>query len=284
MPVSEGERASMNDVAVSLSGNALAGASAEDVLRWAIERIGQGLVLVTSFQAEGMVLLDMAWRIDPSIRVLTIDTGRLPDETYALMDEVRERYGIAIEVIYPDAQELEPFVRAEGVNAFYRAVELRRRCCAIRKVAPLKRALAGADAWISGQRREHAETRRAIGTVERDAAHGGIVKLNPLADWTTAQVWDYIEAHDVPRNALYAQGYTSIGCAPCTRATAPGEDPRAGRWWWEADAAKECGIHLPQPQNGVSLWTVNGGPPHMNLAPTVADEYPRPSTTGATTR
>jgi thioredoxin-dependent adenylylsulfate APS reductase len=230
-------------------------ASPDEVLRWAIERFGQRLVLVTSFQAEGMVLLDMAWRIDPAIRVLTIDTGRLPEETYALMDEVRERYGIPIEIVLPDTQELEAFVRAEGVNAFYRAVELRRRCCAIRKVAPLKRALVGAEAWISGQRREHAETRRAIGKVEHDPAHGGIVKLNPLADWTTDQVWRSLDEHDVPRNQLYARGYTSIGCAPCTRATVEGEDPRAGRWWWELDAAKECGIHLPQLAKGAASWS-----------------------------
>lgn len=227
-------------------------ATAEEVLRWAIERFGKGLVLVTSFQAEGMVLLDMAWRLDPTIRVLTIDTGRLPEETYALMDEVRARYDIPIEIFLPDTYELEAFVRTEGVNAFYRDVELRRRCCAIRKVAPLNRALASADAWISGQRREHAETRRSIGMVEHDAAHGGIVKLNPLADWTTAQVWEYLDVHGVPRNRLYARGYTSIGCAPCTRATVPGEDPRAGRWWWELDAAKECGIHLPTPANGAA--------------------------------
>lgn len=219
--------------------------SVEDLLRWAIERYGQKLVLVTSFQAEGMVLLDMAWRIDSAIRILTIDTGRLPDETYVLIDEVRERYGVSIEVVLPDTRELETFVRAEGVNAFYRDIELRRRCCAIRKVAPLKRALTGVEAWISGQRREHSTSRRAIDKVERDALHGGIVKLNPLADWTTAQVWEYLAAHDVPYNSLYDRDYTSIGCAPCTRATAPGEDPRAGRWWWEVDEAKECGIHLP---------------------------------------
>jgi thioredoxin-dependent adenylylsulfate APS reductase len=220
-------------------------AGVEELLRWSTERFGRKLILVTSFQAEGMALLDMAWRIDPTIRILTIDTGRLPDETYALIDTVRERYGVSIEVVLPDTRELEAFVRSEGVNAFYRDVELRRQCCAIRKVAPLKRALAGAEAWISGQRREHAASRRSIGKVEHDESHGGIVKLNPLADWTTSQVWEYLAAHDVPHNTLYDRGYTSIGCAPCTRATAAGEDPRAGRWWWELDEAKECGIHLP---------------------------------------
>ena len=163
---------------------------------------------------------------------------------------MRARYGIAIHVVYPDASELEAFTRAEGVNPFYRDVELRRRCCAIRKVAPLKRALAGADAWISGQRREHAETRRGIGVVERDLAHGGIVKLNPLADWTHDDVWAYAREYDVPSHPLYERGFTSIGCIPCTRPIEPGEDSRAGRWWWETNAPKECGMHCPIESGG----------------------------------
>jgi thioredoxin-dependent adenylylsulfate APS reductase len=214
-----------------------------DLLRWAIWRYGDRLALATSFQADGMAILDMAWRIDPNIRVITVDSGRLPQETYDLIEEVRERYGIQIEVFHPAAADLEPFVGENGPNPFYRSLELRVRCCEIRKVAPLSRALAGFDAWISGQRRDHVSTRRTIRKIERDASHGGIVKLNPLADWSDDQVWSYLRDHDVPHNALYDRGYTSIGCAPCTRATKPGEDPRAGRWWWEAEQTKECGIH-----------------------------------------
>jgi len=219
--------------------------SPQDLLRWAIGCYGRELAIATSFQAEGMVLLDMAWRIDPRIRVITVDSGRLHQETYDLIDQVRERYGIPIEVYSPEAAELQSFVGEHGPNSFYRSLELRVRCCEIRKVSPLTRALSGFDAWISGQRREHLTTRRGIRVVERDRAHGrkGIVKLNPLANWSEVQVWEYLRAHDVPHNALYDRGFTSIGCAPCTRAARPGDDPRAGRWWWEAEATKECGIH-----------------------------------------
>jgi thioredoxin-dependent adenylylsulfate APS reductase len=215
----------------------------QDVLRWAIERFGPRLAIVTSFQADGMVILDLARRIDPQIRVVTVDSGRLPQETYDLIERVRERYQIPIEVVYPEAPALEGFVGSYGPNPFYRSQALRLRCCEIRKVAPLARALSGLDAWVSGQRRDHWATRRTVRKVELDLKHGGLVKLNPLADWTEEQTWAYIRAHDVPHNALYDQGYTSIGCAPCTRPTAAGEDPRAGRWWWEEDGPKECGIH-----------------------------------------
>jgi thioredoxin-dependent adenylylsulfate APS reductase len=219
--------------------------SPQDLLRWAIGCYGRELAIATSFQAEGMVLLDMAWRIDPGIRVITVDSGRLHQETHDLIDQVRERYQIPIEVYSPEAAELESFVGEHGPNPFYRSLELRVRCCEIRKVSPLTRALSGFDAWVSGQRRDHMTTRRSIRVVERDRAHGrkGIVKLNPLASWSEDQVWEYLRAHDVPHNALYDRGFTSIGCAPCTRATRPGDDPRAGRWWWEAEATKECGIH-----------------------------------------
>jgi thioredoxin-dependent adenylylsulfate APS reductase len=215
----------------------------EDLLRWAIGRFGTRLALATSLQADGMVVLDLARRIDPAIRVITVDSGRLRQETYDLIDRVRDFYGIAIEVHAPEAADLTAFVGEHGANPFYRSLELRVRCCEIRKVAPLTRALVGTDAWITGQRRDHARTRRAIRKVELDAAHGGIVKLNPLADWTDDRVWSYLRANGVPYNALYDQGYTSIGCAPCTRPTEPGEDPRAGRWWWEGAAPKECDMH-----------------------------------------
>jgi thioredoxin-dependent adenylylsulfate APS reductase len=217
--------------------------SPQHLLRWATERFGSRLAISTSFQNDGMVLLDMAWRIDPDIRVVTVDSGRLHQETYDLMEQVRERYGIQIEVFYPDATALQTFVRDNGINPFYRSTSLRRSCCDIRKVEPLKRALADSDAWISGQRRDQSATRKSVRKVEIDRTCDDKLKLNPLADWSENEVWDYIRANDVPYNALYDKGYTSIGCAPCTRPTEPGEDPRAGRWWWEQDTPKECGIH-----------------------------------------
>lgn len=215
----------------------------EALLGWALERFGARIALCTSFQAEGMVLLDMAWRIEPKVRVFTIDTGRLHQETYDLIDAVRTRYGIAIEAYTPDADETEAMTRAHGVNLFRRGVPLRLLCCQVRKVRPLQRVLNGLDAWITGLRRETWASRADIRKIELDHDHGGIAKLSPLADWTHDEVWDYLRAHDVPSHALYDQGYTSIGCAPCTRRTAPGEDPRAGRWWWETNAPKECGMH-----------------------------------------
>ena len=215
----------------------------EALLAWAFERFGSRIALCTSFQAEGMVLLDMAWRVDPKVRVFTIDTGRLHQETYDLMDTVREKYGIAVEAYTPNADETEAMTRTHGVNLFYRSVPLRLTCCQVRKVRPLQRVLDGLDAWITGLRRETWASRADIRKIELDHDHGGIAKLSPLADWTHEEVWDYLRAKDVPYHALYDQGYTSIGCAPCTRKTAPGEDPRAGRWWWETNAPKECGMH-----------------------------------------
>jgi thioredoxin-dependent adenylylsulfate APS reductase len=185
----------------------------------------------------------MAWRIDPQVRVFTIDTGRLHQETHDLMDAVRERYRIAIEVHVPEAGEVVNLTREHGVNLFYQSVPLRLLCCQVRKVRPLQRVLDGLDGWITGLRRETWASRSNIRKIEVDHDHGGIAKINPLADWTHEEVLEYVRAHDVPSHALYARGYTSIGCAPCTRKTGPGEDPRAGRWWWETNAPKECGMH-----------------------------------------
>jgi phosphoadenosine phosphosulfate reductase len=215
----------------------------EAVIAWALERYGSRIALCTSFQAEGMVLLDMAWRIDPKVRVFTIDTGRQYQETYDLMDAVRERYKLPIEVYSPDTREVEAMTLKHGVNLFYKSVPLRLHCCQVRKVHPLQRVLDGLDGWITGLRRETWASRSNIRKIEIDHDHGGIAKVSPLADWTHEEVWDYIRANDVPYHKLYDQGFTSIGCAPCTRKTAPGEDPRAGRWWWETNAPKECGMH-----------------------------------------
>lgn len=216
---------------------------AEAVLGWALATFGDRIALAWSGQAEDMVLLDQAWRLDPRVRVWTADTGRLPPETYALMERVYERYGLRIEVGVPERAEVEAMVARYGPNLMYREVPLRILCCELRKVRPLVRTLSQLDAWITGLRREQWASRHNIKKIEVDHDHGQIVKLNPLADWSEEEVWAYIRAHDVPYNALYDQGYTSIGCQPCTRAVAPGEDPRAGRWWWEKDAPKECGMH-----------------------------------------
>ena len=225
--------------------------SPQDLLAWAIERWRDRLVLVTSFQSGGLALLHMAWQIDPQIRVVTLDTGRLPQETYGLMETVRRRFDIEIEVVSPDPADLEPLVTQHGPNLFYESPELRRACCHARKVKPLGRALADADAWITGLRRDQAATRADVAKVSFDpskASRSDLVKLAPLADWTEVQVESYIQEHNIPRHPLYAKGYRSIGCAPCTRAVAADADPRAGRWWWERTqdgTSKECGLHLP---------------------------------------
>lgn len=222
--------------------------TAQEALAWALERFHPKIAFASSFGAEDMVVIDMLMTLNPTARVFTLDTGRLPSETYSLMEAIRERYGLSIEVYFPQAATVETMVREHGVNLFYKSVENRKRCCGIRKVEPLGRALAGLDAWITGLRREQAVTRTEIQKVEVDADHGGIIKINPLADWTEEQVWTYIQTHHVPYNALHDQGYPSIGCAPCTRAVKPGEDPRAGRWWWENPETKECGLHVAKGQ------------------------------------
>ncbi len=202
--------------------------------------------LASSFGAEDMILTDLIARHALTIAIFTLDTGRLPAETCTLIDRVGEHYGVAIEVYYPDTQAIEAYVRENGINAFYRSVELRQSCCRIRKAEPLARALAGRNAWITGQRRAQSMTRSAVEIEECDAAHA-MRKFNPLADWSEEDVWAYIRAHHVPYNPLHDRGYPSIGCDPCTRAIVPGEDVRAGRWWWERPEHKECGLHQRPP-------------------------------------
>ena len=221
------------------------GLPADRLLAWAIERFGRRFAVVTSFQAEGMVVLDLARRVDPGVRVLTLDTGRLPEETYQVIEAVRTGMGLQVEVITPDPADVAAMVASHGPNLFHKDPALRRLCCHVRKVAPLDRALTGVEAWATGLRRDGGPARAGTPKAEVDDAHGGIVKLNPLADWTRDQVWAYVRSHRLPVNPLYEQGYTSIGCAPCTRPTRPGEDERAGRWWWEADQDRECGLHTP---------------------------------------
>ena len=216
-------------------------ASAAELLEWAIREFGDSLAISTSFQSEGMVILDMAARIWPGVHVFTLDTGRLPEETYRMMETVRERYGIRVDTVSPDPAEVEGMIGLHGPNLFFREVPLRMLCCQIRKVRPLERKLAGFKAWVVGLRRDQNESRAEVRKVEHS---DGRLKLSPLADWTAARVQQYIRSNNVPQHPLYAAGYTSIGCGPCTRAVSPGEDERAGRWWWELDADKECGIHF----------------------------------------
>ena len=216
---------------------------AQEVVAWALDRFHPRTALSAGGGAEGMVLVDMAWRANPDVRVFTLDTGRLPQETYDLFGQVRERYGIAVEYIFPDRGDVEDMLVKDGANLMYQSVDLRLKCCEIRKVRPMNRYLKNLDAWITGLRRDQWKTRERVKKIEIDEAHEGIVKVAPLADWTKEQVWDYIHDNDVPYHSLLDQGYTSIGCAPCTRAVTEGENDRAGRWWWETDAAKECGIH-----------------------------------------
>jgi len=216
-----------------------------DMVTWALERFGPRIALACSFQAEESVLIDLMHRVrGADFRVFTLDTGRLNQETYDCMDAIRERYGIQIEVFFPDSNGVEKMVRENGLNLFYNSVELRKLCCGVRKVEPLNRALKGLDAWMTGLRREQAVTRADVRRIELDEDHGNIIKINPLVDWSYGDVWDYIRRKSVPYNRLHKQGYPSIGCAPCTRAVKPGEDLRAGRWWWENPNAKECGLHL----------------------------------------
>jgi phosphoadenosine phosphosulfate reductase len=216
-------------------------ASASEVLAWAIETYGDSFAIATSFQKEGMAIVDLAARIAPGVRVFTLDTCRLPPETHRMIETIREHYGIDTEIVLPDASEVREMVSIRGENLFYESVESRHLCCDIRKVRPLERKLATLSAWATGIRREQSETRAQTPKVERFATP---VKVNPLANWTAAQVEEYTRVHGVPVHPLYARGYSSIGCAPCTRAVEPGDDERAGRWWWERDVRKECGIHF----------------------------------------
>jgi phosphoadenosine phosphosulfate reductase len=218
--------------------------SAMEVLKWAINAYAPKIALASSFGAEDVILIDMMVKINKEkAKIFTLDTGRLNQETYDVMDAIRKKYGIQIEVYFPEQRETEEMVKIKGMNLMYESVENRKLCCEIRKVHPLNRALSKLDGWITGLRREQAITRANIYKLEIDSSHGNIVKINPLADWTNEMIWDYIHKNNVPYNKLHDSGYPSIGCEPCTRAVHRGEDPRAGRWWWENATQKECGLH-----------------------------------------
>ncbi len=229
------------------------------ILTWAIENFHPRLALSASFGApEGMALLDMMHSIEPTSRVFVLDTGRMHEATYDLIDRVRDRYDKSVEIVFPRAEEVEEMVRSKGTNLFYESLESRKQCCFVRKVAPMRRYVAQLDAYVSGLRRDQNLTRADTPkvtvdqqvTVDQhgDPASGGVVKINPLADWTREQVWDYVHSHDVPVNRLHKTGYPSVGCAPCTRSVPQGADERAGRWWWESADTKECGLHVEHEQ------------------------------------
>ena len=215
--------------------------SAAEVLAWAGATFGRSFAIATSFQKEGMVIVDMASRLASPVRVFTLDTGRLPEETCRMIETVRDRYGIMVEVVSPDAAEIERMVTEKGPNLFYTSPEARRLCCQLRKVRPFERKVKELSAWAAGLRRQQSETRADVAKV---ASVDGRIRICPLADWTDDHVDRYIAENSVPVHPLYQRGYTSIGCAPCTRPVVIGEDPRAGRWWWEREGAKECGIHF----------------------------------------
>jgi phosphoadenosine phosphosulfate reductase len=245
----------MADLDVEVAGHELQALSAEEVVKWAAATFGSRVAVACSFGAEDVVLVDMLSRATSQPRVFAIDTGRLHEETYEVMERIRERYGLEIEVYFPQRDAVEQLERSAGFYSFRKSLEARHACCKIRKVEPLNRALSGLDGWMTGLRREQSVTRTSVQVIERDDGHGGIIKINPLADWTSEQVWDYIRRHDVPYNRLHDQAYPSIGCAPCTRAIQPGEHPRAGRWWWENPEHKECGLHTQQRRRGLTART-----------------------------
>ena len=242
MPVPESERLGQQELA-DLN-QRFECAHPRDVLVWANERFGAGAAQMSSFGLEDVALFDMFWRVNPQARLVTLDTWRLPTETYTVMDQVRLRYNARLEVHQPDPGAVTSMVGEHGFNLFYRSRENRLACCQVRKVEPMERALAGIDAWITGLRREQGMQRGNIAIVEWEE-HRANYKINPLANWTLEEVRSYVEDNAVPYNELHDKDYPSIGCAPCTRPVKLGEDPRAGRWWWESDPnAKECGLHL----------------------------------------
>ncbi len=218
--------------------------STEDIIKWAYELHGDKIAIASSFGAEDVVLIDIAQRIIDKPRVFTLDTGRLHQETYKLIDKVRKDYQIDIEVFFPNYKDVEEMVKDNGLDLFYKGIEYRKLCCKVRKIDPLKRALTGLKGWICGLRKEQSQSRTDLKKIEIDEANNGIIKINPLIDWSIDEIWNYIQENKVPYNPLHDEGYPSIGCEPCTRAIQPGEDVRAGRWWWENPEQKECGIHV----------------------------------------
>ena len=234
--------------------NSLSAAEPEEIVRAAFDRHGAECAIAWS-GAEDVVLIDMAVRSGLPFSVFSLDTGRLHPETYRFIDRVRKHYGIEIELMAPDAQKLQPFVRKKGLFSFYE--DGHGECCGIRKVEPLKRALREYRSWMTGQRRDQSPTRAAVLVLQEDASfegkEGQLLKWNPLANWSSARVWEYIRKNGVPYNELHERGFVSIGCEPCTRPVLPGQHEREGRWWWEAATQKECGLHVTPPPESRSI-------------------------------
>lgn len=213
-----------------------------ELLRAAVREYGK-VVYSNSLGAESMVLTDLIWTEVPQIEIFTLDTGRLHEETYNLIERLERRYQRRMKVYVPDPKSIETWVSQNGINGFYDSIENRQGCCHIRKIEPFRRAIAGAGAWVTGVRHEQSATRALARPIEVDEANGGIIKISPILDWTHEEIWAYIRARKLPYNPLHDKGYPSIGCAPCTRAVEPGADSRSGRWWWENADSKECGLH-----------------------------------------
>jgi phosphoadenosine phosphosulfate reductase len=245
MVMSEASKKDTSGLDIEAINDGFADSTPQEVLEWALKELHPSIALAWS-GAEDVAVVDMMVKINPEARIFTLDTGRLNPETYDVIDRVRDKYNINLEVMFPDSSAVEEMVRESGVNLFYQSVENRKLCCKMRKVQPLRRQLGTLSAWVTGLRADQAVTRSALKKVEIDDAFGGIIKVNPLAGWSHEDVWNYIRANDVPYNELHDKGYPSIGCAPCTRVVEEGEDIRAGRWWWESPETKECGLHVKE--------------------------------------
>lgn len=220
------------------------GLSAQDILVWVMKTFGwDRCVIASSFGLEDQVLTDMVLNVDEKARIFTLDTGRLFQETYDTMQASVDKYGISYEIYVPEEKALAELLKEDGPNLFYKNIENRKDCCSVRKMEPLKRALATSDIWVTGLRAKQSVTRTDLDVLEWDKGHS-LYKLNPLLAWTEEEAWTYVKKNNVPYNVLHDQGFPSLGCAPCTRAVKPGEDIRAGRWWWEQPDEKECGLHV----------------------------------------
>ena len=215
----------------------------QELLRFFLETYQERIALASSLGAEDQVLTDLVLKINPKARIFVLDTGRLSQETYETITKTMEHYGRSFEIYFPQTSAVESLVSQNGPDLFYENIEKRHQCCGVRKVEPLQRVLSTLDVWITGLRRDQSVTRQDIQKIEWDETNQ-LLKINPLIDWSAEQVWQYIRENRIPYNKLHDQGYPSIGCAPCTRAIKPGEDIRAGRWWWEAPEHKECGLHF----------------------------------------
>ena len=222
--------------------NRFAPETPEVLLSYFINRYGGKVALSSSLGPEDQVLTDMMLKINKRANIFTLDTGRLFPETYNLIDKTNLLYGIKISVFFPDYKFVQEMVAANGINFFYDSIEKRKQCCRVRKLEPLARAFSGLEVWICGLRREQSVTRQDMNLIEWDETNG-LIKVNPLINWTETQVWDYIHEYNVPYNKLHENGFPSIGCQPCTRAVKPGSDARSGRWWWESPEYRECGLH-----------------------------------------